>query len=150
MRRIFSVQVCCVLLAIGILAFMATDLHAVGKKKGKLKQTFQESLVRCKAVTPSLSFCGADPLGSGKVEIKKDGDVKVEVRGAKSEAAYDVDFRPLESAPDITLGTLSTDENGNGEFEEDPGFLPGTTLSGTMVLRRSAADQFVSGITVGE
>lgn len=90
MERIVSVRVFFVLVAIGVLAFMTTDLHAGGKKKGELKQVFQESLVRCKDVTPLLTNCGADPLGSGKVEIKKDGDVKVEVRGAVKDMTYQV------------------------------------------------------------
>lgn len=54
--------------------------------------------------------------------MKKNGVVKVEVRGAAEEMTYEMVFRSPGVSLDSMLSTLSMDEQGNGKLKAKSGF----------------------------
>lgn len=110
---------------------------------------FETHLVRCSAVTTpaSLTGCGTDPLQEGRADLGEAGGFEIEVIRAAASATYDVVLRPLQGA-DVSLGSLTTDADGNGSLERANVFAATDVTSSLLVLRRNGADQFVQGIRV--
>ena len=113
---------------------------------------FRPSLIRCADVNDpaALSNCGTDTLKDGSVDIESDdGSLDIRVSGAAANAKYTAALR----APDGTelpLPDVNTDSKGKGKLISSA-FFPTSTLtfgSGTVVLKRSGSDQFVSGFAV--
>ena len=91
---------------------------------------------------------GTDPLTNGRTDVDHKRQVHLNVKGAVASDAYDIYFCRLGSDPSagcVKLGSLSTDNKGNGTASValDSSLM---ALAGSFVLTRDNANQFVSGI----
>ncbi|HXW85015.1 MAG TPA: hypothetical protein VEJ86_11455 [Candidatus Binataceae bacterium] len=114
--------------------------------------TFSAPLVQCTKVTvPStLSGCPAtnDPLSSGFAVISDQGDVTVAVAGAAHDTPYSVTFVSGNGATSTALGTLSTDQNGDGVLRKLAFFKFGIVGAGNVVLSSGSDVEFISGVSI--
>ncbi len=139
------------LVVIGLGLFVATAWPASSASKRSPSvpngADFEAGLVRCAdvMVPSSLANCGTDPLVRGEAEIKKQGDIEIAVVGAAPASTYDVVYRSLDASTELPLGTLTTDNSGDGVLRRRGFFPVGTTGAGTIVLKRDGQDQFLSG-----
>jgi hypothetical protein len=126
--------------ALGLVRNSSTQFVAgfLGERK------LEADLVPCGAVNVPLPLggCGTDALRSGEVKIE-DGDVRVDLN-ASPLATYQVVLRPL-GAPDVVLGTLTTNNRGKGQLRLEDVVPTNTAGVVNVVLRRDMLDQFVSG-----
>lgn len=138
------------LVVIGLGLFVATAWPASSASSSPSVPNgadFEAALVRCADVmVPSpLANCGTDPLARGEAEIKKQGDIEIAVVGAAPASTYDVVYRSLDASTELPLGTLTTNNSGDGVLKRRGFFSVGTTGAGTIVLKRGGQDQFLSG-----
>lgn len=112
------------------------------------EEIFESELVRMADLASfPLGSNGGDPLSKGDVEVSENRQVEVEVSGAAPFALYTVLFcHFVNPSPSncITLGTLSTNSEGEGEAELTFPAIP-TTLAGSFLLTRGGANQFITG-----
>lgn len=147
---------CC---AMGALLLTAPHVEASGdddhkkqskKSKGRvrveIKYDFEAGLIQCDDALPA-SLCGTDPLIGGKVEIKKNGSVEVQVAGAVPSTAYDVVYTSLDGST-TPIGSMTTDSSGNAKMKWWGVFSLGDTDAGNVMLERGGVTQFVSGFAV--
>lgn len=136
MNRILAL----VLVGTGISAMPATLAQAKGAD-------VHAALVRCAdvSVPGPLSGCGSDPLASGEVELKRSGDVEVELVGGLPGATYDVVLRSVNGSAAMPLGTLTTNGSGRGEMQRRNLFDLDQAGLITVALLRDGSVQFVAG-----
>src|SRR5688572_26217056 len=84
----------------------------------------EAALVRCAEVTypAPLTGCGTDPLGRGRIEVKKNGDLDAAVSGALPNAAYDIVLHSLDGANQSAIAVLTTDATGAGRLRSTSTF----------------------------
>lgn len=95
---------------------------------------------------PAFGPNGNDPLRKGKLELRGDRRVEVELRGAAASAVYAVFFCRFGFGPDacVNLGSLETNAEGNGETRVQFS-APTSTWAGVFIFTRNATNQFISG-----
>jgi hypothetical protein len=134
-----------------LIVAMASTHDAFAKPKPKGAE-LEAALARCEDVNiESLEDCGIDPLTNGKAKINKNGDVKVVVVGGEPEVTYGVYFRSIDDSEE-KIGELTTDSDGDGNFEQKGLFSSNDVGSGNIVLQREVEaiikDQFVTAFKV--
>ncbi len=82
------------------------------------------------ALTQALNTAtsGSDPLSDGSVKVHSDGEVEIEVEGARGESTYVLRFAGSTGTPaNVQLGDFHTDSEGHGSagFELSPGTYVG-------------------------
>ena len=102
---------------------------------------------------PALTNCGSDPLDAASYQVNAAGKINVKLVGANPSTNYELFFRPLDDSGDTDTGiAIATDVNGdaNTGFKSFTDFSPGTTASGTFVVKHQtdSLDQFVPGYEV--
>ena len=139
-----------------IVAMVSTqDTFAKSKRSKPRGVDWEAALARCLDVNiESLNpdDCGSDPLTKGKAKIDKYGNVKVVVVGGESEVTYYVHYRSIDNIHEESIGELTTDSDGDGNFDEKWVFSRRKVGSGNIVLRREVdsvmKDQFVTAFKV--
>ncbi len=110
---------------------------------------FRPSLVTCSTVNNpgGLSNCGTDTLKNGDFGIEgDDGDLEISLSGAAASVTYAVVLRPSDGSADQSIASINTDAKGRGKLSTTSAFSG--VGSGTVILTRSGADQFLSGFAV--
>ncbi|HEV2170821.1 MAG TPA: hypothetical protein VGR40_07730 [Candidatus Binatus sp.] len=115
-----------------------------------LADTFNAPLVQCKAVAPALANCASseDSLKRGGATINDQGDVTVTVVGAANNATYAVALVSNDGTQTTSIGSLNTDNHGDGAFRKDAFFKFGTVGAGNVTLSSGGGVQFISGILI--
>lgn len=111
---------------------------------------FRPALIRCGDVNVpgAAPNCGTDTLKSGSVDIESDdGDLSIQVNGASANSNYAAVLR-APNGTELPIGGFGTNSKGKGRLNVSSDFAPGTIGSGTVALKRSGADQFLSGFKV--
>jgi len=107
----------------------------------------EAALVRCAEVTypAPLTGCGTDPLGRGRIEVKKNGDLDAAVSGALPNAAYDIVLHSLDGANQSTIAVLTTDATGAGRLRSTSTFDFRQAGVVAFSLGRNGSVEFVAG-----
>lgn len=116
-----------------------------GKQKGA---SFEALLVRAADVnTPAtlLTIAGTDPLKSGSASLTARGHIQVKLIGSLPNTIYDVIYLSLNGTSERTLGSLSTNPAGNANFELQNLFVLNDAGAGSILLRRNALNQYITG-----
>jgi hypothetical protein len=107
----------------------------------------EAALVRCAEVTypAPLGGCGTDPLGRGRIEVKKNGDLDASASGAQPNSAYDIVLHSLNGANQSTIAVLATDATGGGRVRWASAFDLHQAGVVAFSLGRNGSVEFVAG-----
>ena len=126
--------------------------RAEDDEEGRGEKLVTSDLVRVIDLSPALSpalfpnLPGTDPLRDGGAEVRRKRQVAVKVHGATGSVVYAVLFCPFgqPQAACLTLGSLSTDSDGDGDARL-AFTAAGNTWAGAILLTRDGKSQFISG-----
>ena len=109
------------------------------------------ALVRCADVTvpAALTGCAApgDPLTQGRVFLTRAGGIRVVLEAAAPAEEYGVVLRSLNGSPEVALGVVTTDTDGDGEMSRASVFDLDQAGLISIALTRGGGIQYVSGFT---
>jgi hypothetical protein len=109
------------------------------------------ALVRCAEVTvpAALSGCATpgDSLTQGRVFLTRAGGIRVVLEAAGQAQEYDVVLRSLNGSPEVSLGAITTDNEGDGEMSRASIFDLDQAGLISIALTRGGFIHYVSGFT---
>ena len=106
------------------------------------------ALVRCADVSypAALTGCGTDPLTTGRLEVKSNGDVGVTLKGAAPGVAYDLVLHAANGSVQLPIAVVGTDATGNAAVRTTSFFDMGQAGIVAFTLGRNGSTQFVAGL----
>jgi hypothetical protein len=109
------------------------------------------ALVRCADVTVPAALAGCatpgDPLTHGRVFLTRAGGIRVLLEAAGQSQEYGVVLRSLNGSPEVSLGVVTTDADGDGEMSRASIFDLDQAGLVSIALTRGGAIHYVAGFT---